>query len=348
MTTRQETKDILLNEFADPMTLGLIAAGIGGAAALYTGHKRGQDPTLPYKGARWRVGQALKKVGAYAGSVASKTVMADALEDTDKWHKKIADAYGPTVRYDQYKNALASHQALIQSVPDRADLIQKHNKANETAVRIANGYMANQNRRRELLASGVNQADIGKQKFNASDPSPTAETVDQHLARHDAKNVDIDGNVIAPGTTGVDSLHAIFTTRSNLYVHPALHTNVTDASGKKLTIGDVYGMTPLEKLDAQNPIAAQFRERVTRDIIEPKAKHIATLQGHTQLASQSIAAHRSTMKADKDAQRAEMDITRAALPPVFDPTASKWEIAKRVGKKAVRNKAIDRLRSSIG
>jgi len=346
MTTRQETKDILLNEFADPMTLGLIAAGIGGAAALYTGHKRGQDPTLPYKGARWRTGQALKKVGSYATSALTNIALADTLNASEKWHKKISDAYGPSVRYDQYKNALAAHQSLIQNVPDRDSIIQKYEKARITSLKIASGYLANQERRKELHASGVAPADMGKQKFDPSDP--TSETLDQHFARHDARNVDIDGNVISPGTKGVETLHQINASRNDLYVHPALHTHVTDTSGKKLTFGDIHSMTPLEKLDAQHPLAAQYRERVTREILEPHSRHIATLQQHAQFASQSIAGHRAAMRADKNAQRAEMDITRAASPPVFDPSASKWEIAKRVAKKAVRNKTIDRLRSSIG
>lgn len=347
MTTRQETKDILLNEFADPMTLGLIAAGVGGLAALYTGHKRGQDPTLPYKGARWRAGQALKKAGSYATSGISSVALNTTLAETEKWHKKIADAYGPTVRYDQYKNALAAHESIMKSIPDRDQLIKKHNIVTDTAIKISTGWLENKKRRDALLASGIPAARIGSQKFDPSDPSSTAETLDQHSARHDAQKIDIHGNLITPGS-GTESLHAAFSSRNQDYMHPALHTTVNDSSGRVLKIQDVVQMTPLEKLDAQNPTAAKFRERVTREIIEPQSRHIKTLETHTQLASQNIAAHRANMRADKDAQRAEMDITRAALPPVFDPTVPKWERVKRAAQKTLRNKAFDRLRSSIG
>ena len=97
MTTRDQTKKVLVNEFVDPITMGIGLGGVALAAyGLYSGAKKGT-------GARFRIGQHLSKLTDIGSKTLDKVVTTQALQDTEKWHRKVAERYGPGVKYDAYR-----------------------------------------------------------------------------------------------------------------------------------------------------------------------------------------------------------------------------------------------------
>lgn len=343
MTTRNQTKNVLMNEFVDPITMGAI--GLGGAAlaayGLYSGAKKGT-------GSRFRIGQHLSRLGDIGSKTLDRVVSNQALEDTEKWHRKIAERYGPGIKYDTYKNALLQHNMLQQIAPDRESLKGQFDTAETTRANLAKIITPVIQRKNAVIASGKN---ISTELFDPANPS--LGTVEQHhknmMARYEPKNVDIHGNPLASGAPAGSSLFDIIQSKSKTYVDPlGMEHDVDDTGTRKMTIGDVVDFTNLEKMDAANPQAAEFRRKVTSSIIEPKAAMIGRLQQSGQGTAQRLSQHFDAMKQDREKQAQDLEFSRAALPSPFDVGISKWERVKRAAKKVLRNKATDTIRSNIG
>ena len=340
MTTRDQTKKVLVNEFVDPITMGI---GLGGAAlaayGLYSGAKKGT-------GARFRIGQHLSKLTDIGSKTLDKVVTTQALQDTEKWHRKVAERYGPGVKYAAYRNSLLQHNMLQQIAPDREDLKKKFDTAEATRANLAKIISPVIQRKNAVISAGGN---ISTELFDPANPS--LGTVEQHhkniMTKYEPKNVDIHGNALASGAAAGSSLFDVIQSRSNPYTDPLGMTH--NLGGKRdLTIGDVVDFTDLEKMDAANPDAAEFRKKVTSSIIEPKAAMIGRLQQSGQGAAQRLSQHFDDMKQDREKQSQDLEFSRAALPSPFDVGISKWERVKRAAKKVLRNKATDTIRSNIG
>lgn len=338
MTARKKTKKAL-NEFFDPASLALMGGLAAGAYGMYRGVKKGT-------GARWRIWQNVKKGADIIPHVMTPTVIASHLEDTQQWHKKIAERYGPTYTFDKYMQDLVHHDAINAIAPNRQQLVATFNVAHKTRADIAPKLQAGMDRLRDVSSKGLDPA---KELFDTT--KPHLGTIEKYLADNDPKNINVHGKTIlppAPGTSREESLHDVLSTINLPYVDPLGMTHQHPSGRQNLTYGDVAGMTEIEKRDAANPEAAKFREKVTRTIIAPKQDLVNKLQSSMQASQQTMDQHRQVMNADKAQQAQDLEMSRAALPSPFAPGISTGRRAGRIVKKLLRNRVTDAIRSSIG
>lgn len=342
MTSRIKTKKAL-NEFVDPASLALMGGLAAGAYGMYRGVKKGT-------GARWRIWQNIKKGADIIPHVMTPTVIASHLEDTQQWHKKIAERYGPNYKFDQYMQDLAHHDAIHAIAPDRQQLVDKYDTAHKTRVDIAAKLQAGTDRARQVSRAGL---DPSKELFDPAQKH--LGTIEKYLYDNDPKNINIEGKPLQPppavipsGYVPEESLHDVLH-KLNLPYEDALgHTHLHPGTNRLLTYRDVSSMTEIEKRDAANPEAAKFREKVTRTIIAPKQDLVNKLQSSMQASQQTMDQHRQVMNADKAQQAQDLEMSRAALPSPFAPGISTGRRAGRIVKKLLRNRVTDAIRSSIG
>lgn len=335
MTARKKTKKAL-NEFFDPASLALMGGLAAGAYGMYRGVKKGT-------GARWRAWQRIKHTaGTAIPDFASKVASGEHLKQTEEWHKRIAEKYGPTYTYDKYKQHLAQHAAITAMAPDRDSLIQTYETALKTRKDLLPRLQPVQDRHRQVIRAGLDPA---KEPYDPANPS--LGTVEHHLFINDPKNLDVHGN---PLTNGVDSLHHVLSLPNQPYVDPFGVKHLKAGSSHFHTYGDVIGMTDIERMDSQNPEAAAFRRKVTTSIIEPRQKLISTLDANVANNAQSYQQHDALMKADKDKQAQDLEMSRSALKPwLFVPGPKSGGIGmgermKRLAVKTARH-VTDRLRT---
>lgn len=338
MTSRNQTKKAL-NEFVDPASLALLGGLAAGAYGMYRGVKKGT-------GARWRTWQNIKKGADIIPHLMTPTVISSNLEQTQNWHKKIAEKYGPTYKFDQYVQDLAHHDAIHAIAPDRQQIVDKFNAAHQTRQRVAANLQAGMVRKAEAQSKNLNPA------TELFDPAkPHLGTIDTFLADNEPKDINVHGHKIAPPAQGQpreESLHDVLHSASVNYKDPLGMEHDHPGGKRKLTYGDIASMTELERRDASNPEAAKFRETVTRTIIGPKQDLINKLQSSMQSSQQTIDQHRQVMRADKAQQSQDLEMSRAALPSPFEPGISTRQRAGRLVKKLLRNRVTDTIRSSIG
>lgn len=340
MTSRTQTKKAL-NEFVDPASLALLGGLAAGAYGMYRGVKKGT-------GARWRTWQNIKKGADVIPHLMTPGVISSNLEQTQNWHKKIAERYGPNYKFDDYIRDLAHHDAIHGIAPDRQQIVDKYNAAHQTRQRVATNLQAGMTRLRDVTNKGLDPA---KELFDPAQKH--LGTVEKFLADNEPKDINIHGQRIAPpapGSAREESLHDVLSKANQPYKDPLgmSHQHPSGRQNQNLTYGDIASMTELEKRDAANPEAAKYRETVTRTIIGPKQDLVNKLQSSMQSSQQTIDQHRQVMRADKAQQSQDLEMSRAALPSPFEPGISTSRRAGRLVKKLLRNRVTDTIRSSIG
>ena len=367
MTTRNQTKKAL-NEFVlTAGALGLIGAGLGAAWGankfIESGRKKGT-------GFRYRVGErirdAFKPVAGINDKVrkniASPWAEAILQQRQEEAHQDLADAFG--IKVPELHRALQSHAKIISIAPNRDVLRQQHSQAEARKAELTKKLYDLQaekasltQKRNQLTASGVatTHSDIvnidKKLRINAHG------TVAHTLGNTIVDEIDAHGNPTGrkipnlkmrmdPNNPSSPNIHQVLNRATTPYRDIHGMTIPHPEHNRDYTHADIIANTKLETLLASNPTASSKFADIKTHVLEPVETAKQKMAQHSAIDWQQVRADRAQkIKDDLSRQKAALAMT----PPksVTQSGISTGERVRRAATRILRNKLVDKLRTSI-
>jgi hypothetical protein len=367
MTTRNKTKKAL-NEFVVTVgTLGLIGAGLGAAWAGNKFIKSGQKKRT---GFRYRVGERIKdafkpiagindRISKNIATPWSEAILQSRQQEA---HQELADAFG--IKVPELHRALQSHARIVGTAPNRDIMRQQHSQAEARKAELTKKLydLASERtnlvqKRSELSASGVASTHPDMMKIDRNIRLNRHATVAHTLGNSIIDEIDANGNPtgnrinnlnmrINPKDKTSPNIQQVLNRAATPYRDIHGMTVINPETGSHYTHGELITNTKLESLLAANPTATATFAAIKKNILEPVDAAKQEIANSNNTNWQAIRANRAQkIRDDRTRQRAALAMT----PPksVTQPGISTGERVRRAATRLIRNKLVDKLRTSI-
>lgn len=362
MTPKTKTRKAL-NEYV--LTAGLIGGALLANKFLSSGEKKGT-------GFRYRVGQRLRgafekitpitdKIQKNIGTPWAQEILQQRQEQA---HQDLANAFG--IKPQELYRHLQSHAQILSVAPaqHREILRKQQAAAEERKTELTKKLYDFHNEKAQLIKKKNDLISAGHAATHTSvlDVDKKLRLNAHNIISHTFGNIIIDevdasgnptGNKISnlnlrmdPKDKSSPSIQAVLQRAQTAYRNIHGQTVTNPETGKDYTYGDITANTKLENMLAASPSAASTFASIKKYVLEPTELSIKKLDAEQNTDWAKIRADRSQkIKDDLARQKAAMVMT----PPksVTQSGIPMRERLKRATTRLVRNKLIDKLRTSL-